>query len=45
MEIFNVLYQANFGLLVGIIGDPGFGSSLNTITLARILQLARKFHF
>jgi hypothetical protein len=44
-EVFNVLNRANFGLPVRTIGNPGFGSSTNTITPARIIQLALKFKF
>jgi hypothetical protein len=44
-EIFNVLNRANFGLPVRTIGDPGFGSSVNTVTPARIIQFALRWTF
>jgi hypothetical protein len=45
LEVFNVFNRANFGLPVRTIGNPGFGSSTNTITPARIIQFALKFKF
>jgi hypothetical protein len=45
VEVFNVLNRANFGLPVRTIGDPGFGSSTNTVTPARIIQVALKLGF
>ncbi len=44
-EVFNVLNRANFGLPVRTIGAPGFGSSMNTITPARIVQFALKWSY
>lgn len=44
-EIFNVFNRANFGLPVRTIGNPGFGSSTNTVTPARIIQFALKLSF
>ncbi|NWG13700.1 MAG: carboxypeptidase regulatory-like domain-containing protein [Acidobacteria bacterium] len=45
VEVFNVFNRANFGLPVRTIGDPGFGSSTNTVTPARIIQFAVKLRF
>ncbi|HKP87558.1 MAG TPA: hypothetical protein VJZ26_15770, partial [Blastocatellia bacterium] len=44
-EFFNLLNRANFGLPVRVIGAPGFGSSVDTINPARIIQLALKYSF
>jgi Carboxypeptidase regulatory-like domain len=44
-EIFNVFNRANFGIPLRQIGDPGFGSSINTISPARIIQFAIKLSF
>ncbi len=45
VEIFNFFNRANFGLPVRIIGNPGFGLSQNTLTSARLIQLALKINF
>ena len=44
-EIFNVLNRANFGLPIRVIGAPGFGSAVETITPARMIQFALKYGF
>jgi hypothetical protein len=44
-EFFNVLNRANFGLPVRTIGAPGFGSSVDTVNPARLIQLAAKYRF
>ena len=44
-EIFNVFNRANFSLPVRTIGIPGFGSSISTVTPARIIQFALKLNF
>ena len=44
-EVFNLLNRANFGIPVRTIGDPGFGSSVNTVTPARVVQFAIKLGF
>ncbi len=44
-EIFNALNRANFGLPVRVIGAPGFGSAVETITPARMIQFALKYGF
>jgi hypothetical protein len=44
-EFFNVLNRANFALPIRTMGNPGFGSSVNTITPARIIQFALKYQF
>jgi hypothetical protein len=44
-EIFNVLNRANFGLPIREIGGPGFGSAVETITPARMIQFALKYGF
>jgi hypothetical protein len=44
-EIFNALNRANFGSPVRIIGAPGFGSAVDTVTPARIIQFALKYDF
>ena len=45
VEFFNLFNRSNFGLPVRIIGNPGFGSSVNTVTPARIIQFALKVNF
>ena len=45
VEFFNLFNRSNFGLPVRTIGNPGFGSSINTATPARIIQFALKFNF
>jgi Carboxypeptidase regulatory-like domain len=44
-EFFNVLNRANFGLPIRVIGAPGFGSSVETIMPARVIQFALKYGF
>jgi len=44
-EFFNILNRVNFGLPIKTIGDPGFGSAVETVTPARIIQFALKFNF
>jgi len=44
-EIFNVLNRANFGLPIGTIGAPGFGSAIETVNPARLIQFALKYQF
>lgn len=44
-EIFNVLNRANFGLPIRTIGAPGFGSALETVNPARLIQFALKYAF
>jgi hypothetical protein len=44
-EVFNVFNRSNFGLPVRTIGNPGFGSSINTVTPARIIQFALRLNF
>jgi hypothetical protein len=44
-EFFNILNRANFGLPIRTIGNPGFGTAVDTITPARTIQLALKYIF
>lgn len=44
-EVFNVLNRANFGLPIRLIGSPGFGSAVDTVTPARVVQFAMKYSF
>jgi hypothetical protein len=44
-EIFNVFNRANFGIPIRILEAPGFGSSVNTNSAPRTIQLALKFLF
>jgi hypothetical protein len=44
-EVFNLLNRANFGLPIRVIGAPGFGSAVETITPARMIQFAVKYGF
>ncbi|HWP44225.1 MAG TPA: carboxypeptidase-like regulatory domain-containing protein [Blastocatellia bacterium] len=44
-EFFNVLNRANFGLPIRTLGNPGFGSAVDTITPARRIQFALKYIF
>lgn len=44
-EFFNALNRANFGLPIGIIGAPGFGSAVETVNPARMIQFALKYSF
>jgi hypothetical protein len=45
MELFNALNRANFGLPIRSIGAPGFGSAVETVVPARMIQLALKYDF
>jgi hypothetical protein len=44
-EFFNALNRPNFGLPIGVIGAPGFGSAVDTINPARMIQFALKYGF
>lgn len=44
-EFFNLLNRANFGLPIRVIGAPGFGSAVETVTPARMIQFALKYGF
>ncbi len=44
-EFFNLLNRANFDIPVRTIGNPGFGSSVNTASPARTIQIALKWVF
>lgn len=44
-EIFNVFNHTNFGIPVRILEAPGFGSSVNTTSPPRTIQLSLKFLF
>jgi hypothetical protein len=44
-EFFNMLNRANFGLPIRVIGAPGFGSAVDTVSPARIIQFAVKLRF
>jgi len=44
-EFFNALNRANFGLLVRVIGAPGFGSAVDTINPGRTIVLVLKSAF
>lgn len=44
-EVFNVLNRANFGLPIRVIGAPGFGSAIETVNPARVLQFSLKYGF
>lgn len=44
-ELFNALNRANFGLPIRIIGAPGFGSAVDTVTPARLIQFGLKYDF
>ncbi|MGH9851358.1 MAG: hypothetical protein ACREBD_16090, partial [Blastocatellia bacterium] len=44
-EFFNLANRANFGLPIRTIGSPGFGSAVETVTPARIIQFALKYNF
>jgi hypothetical protein len=44
-EFFNALNRANFGLPIRTIGSPGFGSAVETVNPARIIQIALKYSF
>jgi hypothetical protein len=44
-EVFNVFNRTNFGLPIRTLDAPGFGSAVATVSPARMLQVALKFHF
>jgi hypothetical protein len=44
-DLFNLLNRSNFGLPIRIIGAPGFGSAVDTVTPARMIQFSLKFDF
>ena len=44
-EFFNFLNRANFGLPVRVIGAPGFGSAVDTVTPGRTIVLVLKSAF
>ena len=44
-EFFNFLNRSNFGLPIRVIGAPGFGSAVDTVSPGRIIQFAVKFKF
>ncbi|MFY9557993.1 MAG: carboxypeptidase-like regulatory domain-containing protein [Blastocatellia bacterium] len=44
-EFFNLANRANFGLPIRTIGAPGFGSAVDTVNPARMIQFALKFSF
>jgi hypothetical protein len=44
-EFFNLLNRANFGLPIRVLDAPGFGSSVDTVYPARLIQFAVKFQF
>jgi len=44
-EFFNALNRANFGLPIGVVGAPGFGSAVETANPARLIQFALKYSF
>jgi hypothetical protein len=44
-EIFNLMNRANFGLPIRVLSAPGFGSAVETINPARVIQFALKYSF
>jgi hypothetical protein len=44
-EIFNLFNRSNFGIPIRILEAPGFGTSVNTTTAPRTIQLSLKFLF
>jgi hypothetical protein len=44
-EIFNLMNRANFGLPIRVLSAPGFGSAVETVNPARIVQFALKYSF
>jgi hypothetical protein len=44
-EVFNLLNRANFALPVRTIGAPGFGSAVDTVSPARLIQFSLKYSF
>ena len=45
VEVFNLLNRANYGIPIRTISAPGFGSSVETVNPARIVQFAVKYKF
>jgi hypothetical protein len=45
VESFNLMNRANFGLPARVLGAPGFGSAIDTVTPGRVIQLALKYRF
>jgi hypothetical protein len=44
-EIFNLLNRTNYGIPIRTLLSPGFGSSIDTATPARVIQFALKYSF
>ena len=44
-EFFNFFNRANFGLPIRTLGTPSFGSAVDTVNPARIVQIALKYSF
>jgi carboxypeptidase family protein len=44
-EFFNALNRANFGTPIRTLGSPGFGSAVETVNPARIVQFGLKYSF
>ncbi|MGH9760378.1 MAG: hypothetical protein ACREDR_16275, partial [Blastocatellia bacterium] len=44
-DFFNFANRANFGLPIRTIGSPGFGSAIDTVNPARIIQFGLKYQF
>jgi hypothetical protein len=44
-ELFNAFNRANFGIPVRTLGNPAFGSAVETVNPARRIQLALKYSF
>jgi hypothetical protein len=44
-EFFNALNRPNFGLPIGTLTAPGFGSAVDTVNPGRIIQFALKYSF
>lgn len=44
-EIFNLLNRTNYGIPIRTLFNPGFGSSIETATPARVVQFALKYSF
>jgi hypothetical protein len=44
-EAFNLLNRANFGIPIRTLGAPGFGSAVDTINPARLIQFSLKYGF
>jgi hypothetical protein len=45
VDFFNLFNRANFGLPVRTLDAPAFGSAVDTVNPARVIQLALKFNF